>query len=318
MGLDVHRAARLCAAGHGGQVLVSQTTRDLIASDPAGRPELARSRRAPPQRPAARRGHLRATHRRPAQRSPGAADPRRAAEQPAAPDRHRWLAASASWPKRRIGSCDPTSACSRSPGPAARARRAWRSSSRPKCSRISPMASPTSRSRRLAIPRSSVGHRAGAGHRRGGWPTRPGNPSRTTSRTSSSCCAWTTSSTCRPRRTGRRAPGGVHAAQGAGHQPRRAARVRRTRLRGPTASAAGAHAAALGRARDPVRGGPTLCRTRPGRQSRLRGHRGKRRPWPRSAIDSTACHWASSWRPLASDCCRPNPCSCAWTAACRC
>jgi len=28
-GLDVHRAARLCAAAHGGQVLVSQTTRDL-------------------------------------------------------------------------------------------------------------------------------------------------------------------------------------------------------------------------------------------------------------------------------------------------
>jgi predicted ATPase/class 3 adenylate cyclase len=33
VGLDVHRAARLCASGHGGQVLVSQTTRDLVASD---------------------------------------------------------------------------------------------------------------------------------------------------------------------------------------------------------------------------------------------------------------------------------------------
>ena len=30
VGMDVHRAARLMAAGHGGQVLVSQTTRDLI------------------------------------------------------------------------------------------------------------------------------------------------------------------------------------------------------------------------------------------------------------------------------------------------
>jgi predicted ATPase/class 3 adenylate cyclase len=30
-GLDVHLAARICSAGHGGQVLLSQTTRDLVA-----------------------------------------------------------------------------------------------------------------------------------------------------------------------------------------------------------------------------------------------------------------------------------------------
>jgi len=30
VGLDVHRAARICSAGHGGQVLLSQTTRDLV------------------------------------------------------------------------------------------------------------------------------------------------------------------------------------------------------------------------------------------------------------------------------------------------
>src|SRR3954447_3244653 len=29
-GMDVHRAARIAAAGHGGQVLVSQATRDLL------------------------------------------------------------------------------------------------------------------------------------------------------------------------------------------------------------------------------------------------------------------------------------------------
>ncbi len=29
-GLDVHRAARICAAGHGGQILLSQTTCDLV------------------------------------------------------------------------------------------------------------------------------------------------------------------------------------------------------------------------------------------------------------------------------------------------
>jgi predicted ATPase/class 3 adenylate cyclase len=31
IGIDVHRAARICAAGHGGQILLSQTTRELLA-----------------------------------------------------------------------------------------------------------------------------------------------------------------------------------------------------------------------------------------------------------------------------------------------
>ncbi|MDQ5852660.1 MAG: tetratricopeptide repeat protein, partial [Chloroflexota bacterium] len=33
VGLDVHRAARICAVGHGGQVLLSQTTHDLVQHD---------------------------------------------------------------------------------------------------------------------------------------------------------------------------------------------------------------------------------------------------------------------------------------------
>ncbi len=33
VGMDVHRAARMCAAAHGGQVLLSQTTWDLVAGD---------------------------------------------------------------------------------------------------------------------------------------------------------------------------------------------------------------------------------------------------------------------------------------------
>lgn len=33
VGLDVHRAAHICAAGHGGQILLSQTTRDLLADN---------------------------------------------------------------------------------------------------------------------------------------------------------------------------------------------------------------------------------------------------------------------------------------------
>jgi hypothetical protein len=36
-GLDVVRAARICSAGHGGQILISETTRALIGNDlPAG------------------------------------------------------------------------------------------------------------------------------------------------------------------------------------------------------------------------------------------------------------------------------------------
>ncbi len=33
VGMDVHRASRICAVGHGGQILLSQTTRDLVADD---------------------------------------------------------------------------------------------------------------------------------------------------------------------------------------------------------------------------------------------------------------------------------------------
>ena len=33
VGMDVHRAARICAAGHGGQILLSRTVRDLVEGD---------------------------------------------------------------------------------------------------------------------------------------------------------------------------------------------------------------------------------------------------------------------------------------------
>ena len=33
LGLDVVRAARICSAGHGGQILLSETTRSLIGND---------------------------------------------------------------------------------------------------------------------------------------------------------------------------------------------------------------------------------------------------------------------------------------------
>jgi predicted ATPase len=42
VGMDVHRAARIAAAGHGGQILVSQSTRDLV--DPYGLQDLGEHR----------------------------------------------------------------------------------------------------------------------------------------------------------------------------------------------------------------------------------------------------------------------------------
>ena len=36
VGIDVHRAARISSAGHGGQILLSQTTRDLVGDDAHG------------------------------------------------------------------------------------------------------------------------------------------------------------------------------------------------------------------------------------------------------------------------------------------
>src|ERR671939_375003 len=33
IGLDVHRAARICSAGHGGQVLISGSTYELVSGD---------------------------------------------------------------------------------------------------------------------------------------------------------------------------------------------------------------------------------------------------------------------------------------------
>ncbi len=49
-GLDVHQAARVMSAGHGGQILLSARTAELVEAQPGL--ELAQPRRAPAQRPA--------------------------------------------------------------------------------------------------------------------------------------------------------------------------------------------------------------------------------------------------------------------------
>ena len=61
VGLDVPRAARICAAGHGGQVLLSQATRELVEDElPDGR-DAARPGRAPAQGPDAARSGSRSS-----------------------------------------------------------------------------------------------------------------------------------------------------------------------------------------------------------------------------------------------------------------
>ena len=76
VGIDVHRAARIAGAGHGGQVLVSRSTRDL-----ARRRRPARSRRAPPEGPDGAGAHLPARRRRlPAAEDAPAHEPARAAD----------------------------------------------------------------------------------------------------------------------------------------------------------------------------------------------------------------------------------------------
>ena len=79
VGVDVHRAARIAAVGHGGQVLLSQATRGLVEVRRAG-PRAAPAQGS--QRPGA---DLPARDRRPAVRVPAPADDRGRELQPARP-----------------------------------------------------------------------------------------------------------------------------------------------------------------------------------------------------------------------------------------
>ena len=81
VGIDVHRAARIAAAAHGGQIVVSETTRRLLDGDAAG----SRPRRAPAEGP----------------RSAPSAVPARRGRLPAAPDARRHQPARRLEPARR-------------------------------------------------------------------------------------------------------------------------------------------------------------------------------------------------------------------------
>ena len=143
VGGDVHRAARIAASGHGGQVLVSSSTAQLV-EDGAARP-----RRAPVQGPlplpSASTSSEQATSRR------SRASTARTCPSP----RHPSSAARQSWPRWSGSYGGGRRACSRSPAPAARARHGSPCRPRPRPPSPSPTASTGCRSRRFAIPRSS-------------------------------------------------------------------------------------------------------------------------------------------------------------------
>ena len=73
IGLDVVRAARISAAGHGGQILISETTRALLGNQVPGGRRRARPRRTAPEGHPAR-AHLRDLRRRSRRRHEAAED----------------------------------------------------------------------------------------------------------------------------------------------------------------------------------------------------------------------------------------------------
>ena len=77
-GLDVHRVARICSAGHGGQVLLSQTTRNLLEAGQVPEAEFQDLGEHELRGPAAARAHLPAARARPAGGVPAAYAPRTA------------------------------------------------------------------------------------------------------------------------------------------------------------------------------------------------------------------------------------------------
>ena len=83
VGIDVNRAARIAAAGHGGQIVISEATRVLVAGDVPDSVTLPRSRAARPERPRASGATARSRDRWPERRIPGVADAGSPQDQPA-------------------------------------------------------------------------------------------------------------------------------------------------------------------------------------------------------------------------------------------
>ena len=318
VGLDVPRAARICAAGHGGQVLLSQATRELVEDElptgvavrDLGEHRLKDLTRAAADLPArvdglAVRVPAAAHAREPADNLPVQATPLIGREREVA------QVARAAAPRRRA------------PADADRARRRRQDAAR----------AAGGRRARRRLPARRLSRRARADRRPGaaslptvartvGLARRADAASRRVLGVSKRrCCSCsTTSSRCWTRRPSwATLLAGAAGAEGAGHEPRAAAALRRARVPGAAARPARPRAPPGARAARAVRRRRALRRaraapSRPTSPSRRR----TRRPSPRSASASTGCRWRSSWRPRARSCSRRRRCSPGSSAASSC
>ncbi len=104
-----------------------------------------------------------------------------------------------------------------------------------------------------------------------------------------------------------------------GHEPRAPAHPRRGGLAGAAAVAARGRRASRSRAARALGGDPPLLPARGRRRPGLRPEcRQRPRPSRRSAGDSTACRWRSSWPRRARPPCRPSRSASAWATRWRC
>ena len=203
-GLGVRGAESIRSAAHAGQILLSQTTRDLLRETPLDTTEVRDLGEHRLKDLTAASAAVQLVDRRPRRRVPARCARSRTGRRTCRSSRRRSSAASA-----RSGEVAellrPTRCgCSRSPAPAARARRGSRSRPRPSSSTTSPTASSSSASRRshdpgLVLPTiaQTLGRpRERRDARRGSRPA--------SARPASSCWCSTTSSICsRPHRRSR-------------------------------------------------------------------------------------------------------------------
>ena len=302
VGLDVPRAARICAAGHGGQVLLSQATRELVEDelpDGVALRDLGEHRLKDLTRPQ-RLSQLVIDGLR--ERVPGAADAREPADEPAGPADAADRARARGRRGRRAAAPDGRAS--------ADAHRAGRH-------RQDPAGAPGRRGARRGLPAGRLLRRAGADRRsragrcprsrrrsgsRESGAVRSREPAGLPRRQAAAARARqlrAPASTAAP--AARRAAGGGAAAEAARDQPRAAAPPRRARVPGAAARAArpGAPARRSRRSRSTTRSRSSSSGPGPSRPTSRSPTRTRRRS-PRSASASTACRWRSSWPPHAS------------------
>ena len=304
IGRPIIRTARLRAIAHGGQVLVSSATHDLVVDElpHAGRAGRPRHPSAEGPRPA--RARVAARPSGPRDGLPAAAVARRRPEQPAGPPvvLHRAVR------RDRHGRPRSSSTTGSSPSwaPAEPARRAWRSRSVPSSSESFPdgvwwvdlveVDDPT-----LLAVRDQPGGSVPRGPRR---PSRRASPAGSAAKRAllifDNCEHLVDASAEVGRAILRRLPRRL----GPGHEPRPAERPRRAELaraaaRAPSRSA-GASLEVVARAATRF-GCSSTARRKPASDFRLT--RRQRRPTSsRSAPGWTASRWPSSWRPPGAGC----------------